>query len=62
MANEAKGLLAESDRLMKEAFQLAGITPEAPKKTRAKKEAPVVVEQPVVTTKAGRPRKAKVAG
>lgn len=63
MANEAKGLLAESDRLMKEAFQLAGIKAEAPKKARVKKEASVVVAPPAVETpKAGRPRKAKVAG
>lgn len=62
MANEAKGLLAESDRLMKEAFQLAGIKPEAAKKVRAKKEVAVAAQPVAAPAKAGRPRKAKVAG
>jgi len=39
MASEAKGLLAESDRLLKEASQLEGVKPETtkPKSTRSKK-------------------------
>ena len=40
MAAEAKGLLAESDRLMKEAAAMLGATAEpAPKRTRSKKQA-----------------------
>ena len=44
MSNEAKGLLAEADRLLKEASQIEG---------------PVLLEQPVAK-KRGRPAKAKV--
>ena len=47
MANEAKGLLAESDRLMKEANQMMGVQPEVK----------ITTEQ-VVTKKRGRPAKA----
>jgi hypothetical protein len=47
MANEAKGLLAESDRLMKEANQMMGVQPEVT----------VTTTQPV-TKKRGRPAKA----
>lgn len=45
MSNEAKGLLAEADRLLKEASQLEG---------------PAVVENKQVAKKRGRPAKAKV--
>lgn len=45
MSNEAKGLLAEADRLLKEASQLEG---------------PAVVETKEVAKKRGRPAKAKV--
>lgn len=38
MSNEAKGLLAEADRLLQEAAQMEGVKPTT-KKTRAKKEA-----------------------
>jgi hypothetical protein len=44
MANEAKSLLAESDRLLKEAAQMDGVS----------------IEQPVGSKKRGRPAKAKV--
>ena len=47
MANEARGLLAESDRLMKEANQMMGIQPEV-----------TVTTEQVVTKKRGRPAKA----
>jgi hypothetical protein len=54
MTNEAKGLLAEADRLLKEASGMDGsLAASAPKKTRAKKEtvAPVVEAAPVKTTR-----------
>lgn len=66
MSNEAKGLMAEAERLLKEASQMdgAGVEGKA-KRTRVKKS---VVAQPVVqevlptTKKTGRTKKAAVAG
>lgn len=63
MSNEAKGLMAEAERLLKEATQMEGVAV-APKskKTRTKNEvAPPVVETPVVK-KTSRTKKAPVAG
>lgn len=48
MAREAKSLLAESDRLLKEAAQMDGAVPEQ------------ATEQPTTAKKRGRPAKAKV--
>jgi hypothetical protein len=79
MDAEARGLMAEAHRMLKEAAQLEGAVPEsapvaeAPaKKTRAakttKSKTPVVEAMPVVVApvapakKAGRPKKAAVAG
>lgn len=63
MSNEAKGLMEEAQRLLKEAAQMEGVPSESkPKKTRAKKEAvaPVVVEAP--PKKTSRAKKASVVG
>lgn len=61
MAGEAKGLMAEADRLLKEASQMDPVMAEKPKRTSRKKE--VVVEAPVAPVKTtSRSRKAKVAG
>jgi hypothetical protein len=64
MSNEAKGLMAEADRLLKEASQMEGLAPESkPKKSRTKKEviaAPVVVEAP--PKKTSRAKKTAVVG
>ncbi len=60
MSNEAKGLLAEADRLLKEAAQMDGSTTTQAKKSRAKKEAPVV-EAPA-PKKQGRTKKAAIVG
>lgn len=70
MNAEARGLMAEADRLLKEAVALEPVVAEsliAVKKTRTKKSvvtesivAPVI--QAPVAKKAGRPRKAAVAG
>lgn len=60
MSNEAKGLLAEADRLLQEADQLGGGA--KPKKTRAKKEAPVVLPVEAPVKKTGRAKKVPVAG
>lgn len=60
MASDAKGLMAEADRLLKEAMQMDPIPLEKPKRASRKKE--VVVEAPVVQAKPSRARKAKVAG
>jgi hypothetical protein len=58
MATEAKGLLAESERMMKEANQMLGVSVE--KKTTRKAKAAVVapVEQPkaVVKTRVKKPK------
>lgn len=66
MASEAKGLLAESERLMSEAAQMEGaVASGRVKKTRVKKQAVVApVVQEVVTSqkKSGRTKKASVAG
>jgi hypothetical protein len=61
MANEAKGLLAEADRLIREAQGME--TPTVTKKSRVKKVKEVVVEAPPVGTpkRSGRPKKAAVA-
>lgn len=59
MSNEAKGLMAEAERLLKEAASMDPSQMEKPKRTRKKE---VVVETPVVPVKATRGRKAKVAG
>lgn len=70
MSAEAKGLMAESERLLKEAAELdspplESVPQTETKKTRVKKpvkvEAVVEVIQPV-TKKAGRPRKTAMAG
>lgn len=60
MASDAKGLMAEAERLLKEAMQMDPIVAEKPKRASRKKE--VVVEAPVVAVKPTRARKAKVAG
>lgn len=60
MAAEARGLMAESERLLKEAAQMDG-TPATPKKSRTKKVAEEVVAAPAKKT-ASRSRKAAVAG
>lgn len=79
MSAEAKGLMSEADRMLKEAAQLEGVRLEtqlaeaavaqpAQKKTRAKtskvaapEPQPVVVAEPA-PKRAGRPKKAVVAG
>lgn len=60
MANEAKGLLAESDRMMREANQMLGVTESAPTKktTRKPKQTAAPAEQPQTTIK--RVKKSKV--
>lgn len=61
MANEAKGLLAESERLLKEAAQMEGVFTKV-KKERVKK---VKVVEPIVAApvkKAGRTKKAATVG
>lgn len=60
MAGDAKGLMAEAERLLKEAASMDPFAAEKPKRSSRKKE--VVVEAPVVATKPSRARKAKVAG
>lgn len=60
MAGDAKGLMAEAERLLKEAASMDPIVAEKPKRASRKKE--VVVEAPVVAVKPTRARKAKVAG
>jgi hypothetical protein len=60
MSNEAKGLLAEADRLIKEASQMEGIVQSAPKKARVKKEPVVQVTEAVVPTKTSRRKKTAV--
>lgn len=60
MASDAKGLMAEADRLLKEAMQMDPVVEAKPKRTSRKKE--VVVEAPVIPIKPTRARKAKVAG
>lgn len=65
MHNEAKGLLAESERLMAEAMQMEGVSATPVKKTRAKKQAvvvPVVQEAVAPVKKPGRQKKAAVVG
>jgi hypothetical protein len=65
MHNEAKGLLAESERLMAEAMQMEGVTAAPTKKTRVKKQTvvvPVVQETVAVAKKLGRQKKAAVVG
>lgn len=67
MAVEARGLLAESERLLNEAHSLEkpAVVEVIEKKTRTKKVAvveSVVAEAGTVTKKAGRPKKAAVAG
>lgn len=61
MSAEAKGLMAESDRLLKEAAQLEGVLVESakPKKERVKKVKIETVSVPVMSPvkKAGRPKK-----
>lgn len=61
MSAEAKGLMAESDRLLKEAAQLENVLVESakPKKERVKKVKVETVTVPVITPtkKAGRPKK-----
>lgn len=62
MSTEARGLMAEAERLLKEAAQMEGVPAE--KKTRAKKE---VIELPplnmaTVEKKRGRPKKVAVSG
>ena len=59
MAAEAKGLIAESERLLKEANQMDGIPAKSETKTRAKKQSAVTVEAAPV--KKGRPKKVTVA-
>ena len=61
MAGDAKGLMAEADRLLKEAMQMDPIVVEKPKRASSRKKE-VVVETPVAPVKASRSRKAKVAG
>lgn len=58
MSSEAKGLMAEAERLLKEASSMDPVQMEKPKRTRKKE---VVVEAPV-PVKTTRARKAKVAG
>lgn len=64
MSNEAKGLMAEAERLLKEASQMEGVSAK-PKKERVKKvkvsQAPVVVPTPT-QKKTGRSKKAVVVG
>lgn len=60
MASDAKGLMAEADRLLKEAMQMDPVVEAKPKRSSRKKE--VVVEAPVIPIKPSRSRKAKVAG
>jgi hypothetical protein len=67
MAAEARGLLAESERLLNEAQSLEkpAVVEVLEKKTRTKKVAvveSVVAEAGTVTKRAGRPKKAAVAG
>lgn len=59
MSGEAKGLMAEAERLLKEAASMDPVQMEKPKRTRKKE---VVVEAPVMPVKTTRARKAKVAG
>lgn len=59
MSNEAKGLMAEAERLLKEASSMDPVKLEKPKRTRKKE---IVVEAPVAPVKVTRARKAKVAG
>lgn len=66
MTNEAKGLLAEADRLIREA---SGMEPAVVKKARVKKVKDVVESPPQIppppqapAKRAGRPKKAAIAG
>lgn len=62
MSNEAKGLMAEAERLLKEAAQMDPVAVEKPKKMAAKKATTVPVEAPVPAKKPARVKKAAVAG
>lgn len=61
MSTEAQGLMAEAQRLLKEAAQMEGTTPKV-KKTREKKAAAVLAPVIPEVKKAGRTRKAPVSG
>lgn len=57
MEAEARGLLSESARLMKEAAQMEGIIPEAPPVTAPQVDQPVEKKVVVAARRPGRPKK-----
>lgn len=62
MSNEAKGLMAEAERLLKEATQMDPVAAQKPKKAAAKKATPAPVDAPAPAKKPARTKKAAVAG